>query len=215
MEYIVNRFKELLTKENEVHNLVSRKTGIRDLDRHIEDSLQLNQLVDLSGKSLIDIGSGAGFPALILALGNPGLAVTLVEADNKKSAFLQMAARELELPALEVVCRRAEELGQDQGYREKYDICTSRAVAELRILLEYGVPLVRVGGWLYLWKGRNWEKEVEEAQNALQLLGAKVERVFDYSLMEDRDRVILGVRKLLPTEERYPRRVGIPSKRPL
>lgn len=215
MEYIVNRFKKLLVEENEVQNLVSRKTGIRDLDRHIEDSLQLDRMVDIAGKSLIDIGSGAGFPALILALNHPGLAVTLVESDAKKSGFLQMVARELEVPALEVVCQRVEELGRNPGYREKFDICTSRAMAELRILLEYGVPLVRVGGWLYLWKGRNWEREVEESQNALQLLGAKVERVFTYSLMEDRDRVILGVKKLFSTAERYPRRVGIPAKRPL
>jgi len=216
MEYTVKSFTKLLWRENELHNLVSRKTSPEDLQRHIEDSLKLLDYVDLPPWArLVDIGSGAGFPGLMLAMARPETEVTLVESDVKKSQFLNMARGELGLERVSVVCRRVEELGRDPEYRESFDFCTSRAVAAMNIMLEYGLPLIKLDGRLLLWKGRNYTNELEEAQNALLMLGGMVEDIFHYTLMEELDRVIISLKKMSSTPDKYPRRVGVPSKRPL
>ena len=216
MEYNVKSFTKLLWRENELHNLVSRKTTPEDLERHIDDSLRLLDFVDLtSGTRLVDIGSGAGFPGLILAMARPEVEVTLVESDAKKSQFLNLVREELELTRVSVVCRRVEELGRDPQWRESFDYCTSRAVAAINIMLEYGLPLIKTDGRLLLWKGRNYPDEMEKAQNALLTLGGVLEDIFHYTLMEELDRVIIALRKTCSTPDKYPRRVGVPSKRPL
>lgn len=216
MEYTVKSFTKLLQRENELHNLVSRKTGPEELQRHIEDSLKLLDFVTLlPGTKLVDIGSGAGFPGLILAMARPEVDVTLVESDQKKSQFLNLAREELGLNRVHVVCRRVEEVGHDPACRESFDFCTSRAVAAMNIMLEYGLPLIKVNGRLLLWKGRNYKSELEEAQNALLTLGGTVEDIVHYTLMEKLDRVIISLTKTSSTPQKYPRRVGVPSKRPL
>ncbi|NLW92569.1 MAG: 16S rRNA (guanine(527)-N(7))-methyltransferase RsmG [Syntrophomonadaceae bacterium] len=216
MEYNVKSFTKLLWRENELHNLVSRKTTPEDLERHIDDSLRLLDFVDLtSGTRLVDIGSGAGFPGLILAMARPEVEVTLVESDAKKSQFLNLVREELGLTRVSVVCRRVEELGRDPQWRESFDYCTSRAVAAINIMLEYGLPLIKTDGRLLLWKGRNYPDEMEKAQNALLTLGGVLEDIFHYTLMEELDRVIIALRKTCSTPDKYPRRVGVPSKRPL
>jgi len=216
MEYTVKSFTKLLWRENALHNLVSRKTSPDDLQRHIDDSLQLLEFADLPpGARLVDIGSGAGFPGLILAMARPEVEVTLVESDGKKSQFLNLVREELGLEQVKVVCRRVEEIGRDPSYRECFDYCTSRAVAAMNIMLEYGLPLIKDEGRLFLWKGRNYQIEMEEAQNALSTLGGMVEDIFHYTLMEELDRVIISLRKSCKTPDKYPRRVGVPSKRPL
>ncbi len=216
MEYNVKSFTKLLWRENELHNLVSRKTTPEDLERHIDDSLRLLDFVDLtSGTRLVDIGSGAGFPGLILAMARPEVEVTLVESDAKKSQFLNLVREELGLTRVSVVCRRVEELGRDPQWRESFDYCTSRAVAAINIMLEYGLPLIKTDGRLLLWKGRNYPDEMEKAQNALLTLGGVLEDIFHYTLMEELDRVIIALRKTCSTPDKYPRRVGLPSKRPL
>lgn len=216
MEYIVKSFTKLLWEENELHNLVSRKTSPEDLQRHIEDSLKLLDFVDLpAGARLVDIGSGAGFPGLLLAMARPEVEVTLVESDGKKSQFLNMVREELELTRVSVICRRVEEIGQDPLWRESFDFCTSRAVAAMNIMLEYGLPLIKTDGRLLLWKGRNYQDEMDKAQTALLTLGGVLEDIFHYTLMEELDRVIISLRKTCSTPDKYPRRVGVPSKRPL
>lgn len=215
MEYNVNRYIEMLTQENQRQNLISRKNTAYEIDKHIEDSLKIRDVLDLTGEKLVDIGSGAGFPGMIIAMNCPQAEITLVESDLKKSQFLKEVTWELELTNVEVICARVEELGQDNRYRGNFSLCSSRAVASMNILLEYGLPLLCSGGRMLLWKGRNYQQEIDQAQNALVILGGLLEDIYHYTLMEERDRAIVIVRKEKPTPEKYPRRVGIPAKRPL
>jgi 16S rRNA (guanine527-N7)-methyltransferase len=215
MEYKVKRFIEILKEENKKQNLVSRKSLAEEIDKHVEDSLQANQLMDISGKRLVDIGSGAGFPGLILAISRPDCQVTLVESDRKKAQFLNNVAAKLQLSNVAVVPERAEILGHQEGFREQFQLCTSRAVAALNVLLELSLPLLTVGGQAVIWKGRNYQQEIDEAQHALQTLGGVLVEQHDYTLMQERDRILLVVKKTTPTPARYPRRPGIPAKRPL
>lgn len=215
MEINVNKFLELLISENEKHNLVSRKTGREELISHVEDSRKLLDFSPIEGKNIIDIGSGAGFPALILAICSPDTHFTLVEADLKKSNFLNQVTEELGLKNIQVVRERVEILGRDAQYRGQYDVCTSRAVAAMNIMLEYGMPLIKTGGKLFLWKGKNYQIEIDQAENALKILRGKVENSYLYNLLEEKDRAIIVVQKEGETPEQYPRRVGIPAKRPL
>lgn len=215
MEYNVNRFKELLLDENTRQNLVSRKSIGQELDKHIQDSMIVLDYINLAGHKVLDIGSGAGFPGLILALYCPNAEFILLESDQKKSGFLQAAVNELQLGNVSVLSRRAEEIGHDEYFRENFDICTSRAVAAMNIVTEYGLPLLRIGGRLVLWKGRDYLEEIDRAEQAINLLGGQVIEVFTYNLMQERDRAIIVVQKCQPTPGKYPRRTGIPNKRPL
>lgn len=215
MEINVSRFLAFLIAENQKQNLVSRKAGKEELSSHVEDSLRVLEFRSLSGKQIIDIGSGAGFPALILAIYCPDAAFVLVESDLKKSEFLRAACSELGLKNVQVIRERAEVIGRDPAYRARFDYCTSRAVAAMNIMLEYGVPLLKRGGSMLLWKSRNYKQEMEEAQTAMDILQARTGDIFAYSLLEEKDRVIIEVIKEADTPEQYPRRTGIPSKRPL
>lgn len=215
MELITREFIVQLLAENEKQNLVSRKTIREELDKHIEDSLKIAEYISFDGQALIDIGSGAGFPGMILAIHHPDCQVTLVESDRKKSDFLLRVGKALGLHNVEVVTERAEFLGQQPTHRERYTLCTSRAVAALNTLAELTLPLVGVGGKAIYWKGRNHLQEIEAARDAVLILGGEIETIHGYSLVQPRDRVIIVVRKVLPTPPKYPRRPGIPAKRPL
>ncbi len=215
MEYNVNKYKAALLAENEKHNLVSRKSLANEFDKHVEDSLQVFSYFDLSGLKGADIGTGAGFPGLIMAMVKPKCCLTLIEPDLKKSNFLQRMILELSLSNVEVLKIRAEEIGHNQKYRAKYDFCTSRAVTSINVLLEYTMPLLKTGGKLLLWKGQNYKQELEEAFNALQIFKAVVTNTFHYTLVNDLDRVIVVIEKQGETPDKYPRRTGIPAKRPL
>ena len=214
MEYI-SRYRALLMDENQRQNLVSRRTLEEDFEKHVQDSQEVLNYVDWDNAKIVDMGSGAGFPGLILAMLCPGAQFTLVESDHKKSAFLKSAAQQLSLSNVTVITRRLEELGQDELFRETFDAVTARAVAALNILLEYGVPLLKTGGIGWFWKGIKAEEEVEQAQAALKMLQAKVDTIYWYRLIEERDRALVKVVKNKPTPAQYPRRVGVPSKRPL
>lgn len=215
MEINVNGFLAFLMAENQKQNLVSRKTGDEELSSHVEDSLKVLEFCDLTGKKIIDIGSGAGFPALVLAIHCPDAQFVLVESDLKKSEFLSSACTEFGLNNVQVIRERAEIIGRDPVYRGQFDYCTSRAVAAVNIMLEYGIPLLKRDGRMLLWKGRNYQQEMEEAQTALEILHARAGEIFAYNLLEEKDRVIVEVIKEADTPEQYPRRTGIPSKRPL
>lgn len=215
MEYNVNKFKAALLEENEKHNLVSRKSLANEFDKHIEDSLQVFSYFDLSELRGADIGTGAGFPGLIMAMANPSCHLTLIEPDLKKSNFLQRMIWELSLSNVEVIKIRAEEIGHKSEYRASYDFCTSRAVTSINVLLEYSMPLLKTGGKLFLWKGQNYKQELEEALNALQIFKAVVTDTFHYTLANDLDRVMIVIEKKGETPDKYPRRTGIPAKRPL
>lgn len=213
MEYIVNKYKELLIEENKKHNLISRRMEQDELDGHIKDSLAILDFTSLAGKG-VDIGSGAGFPGLILAIYCPEVLFWLIESDMKKSMFLEKACAECGIRNVQVLQKRAEEAGRDSLLREGFDFCTSRAVAAMNVMLEYSLPLVKKGGLVFMWKGPKWQEELKEADNALKVLGGQVIDVYSYSL-QDHQRYIVVVEKKELTPEKYPRRVGIPSKRPL
>ncbi|MDD4801872.1 MAG: 16S rRNA (guanine(527)-N(7))-methyltransferase RsmG [Syntrophomonas sp.] len=215
MEIYVKEYIDLLLRENQKQNLISRKASREDIEQHVMDSLQLLEWETLDGRNVIDIGSGAGFPGLILAIACPRSRVTLLESDLKKSAFLQMVIKDMGIMNVRVIRERAEILGQDSQYREGFDVCTNRAVAAMNVVLEYGIPLLKLGGEVFLWKGRIVQEEIAAAQNALRLLGGKVKAVYQYNLRQDKDRFIVAVEKMSNTTRAYPRRVGVPAKNPL
>lgn len=204
-----------LMAENQKQNLISRKTGQEELLSHMTDSLKVLEFRNLAGKQIVDIGSGAGFPALVLAIYCADAKFVLVESDLKKSEFLQAACSELGLDNVKVIRERAEIIGRDLAYRGQFDYCTSRAVAAMNTMLEYGIPLLRRDGSMLLWKGKNYQQEMELAQAALQKLNARAGKIYAYNLLGEKDRVIIEVIKEADTPEQYPRRTGIPSKRPL
>lgn len=214
MEYNVKTYKEMLLEENKRHNLVSRKSLPEEIEKHIEDSRRLLNFVDLKGSKVADIGSGAGFPGLILAIYCPEGDFLLMESDLKKAGFLEAYITRSALKNCQVLRKRIEEAGQGE-LRSSFDYCCCRALAAMNVALEYGLPLLQPGGKLFLWKGRNYSREIEQAANALEILGGKVVDIFTYNLMAKRDRAIVVVEKERESPAKYPRRVGIPTKRPL
>ena len=207
-----DKYLSLLLEWNEKFNL----TAITDKDqieeKHFIDSLMLTKYTNLKGKTLIDIGSGAGFPGIALAIGEPELNVTLLESNGKKVSFLKEVVKVLELSNVEIIQGRAEELGT----REKYDIVTARAVKELNILLEISYYLLKVGGTFFAYKASNIDNEIENAKHAFKCLQIDGYNKIEYNLPKSKDnRVLLGILKKNKTLKKYPRRYGEIVKSPL
>jgi len=181
-------------------------------DQLIDDALVLlDHLGD--AKRLVDVGSGGGLPGLPLKIARPELAVTLVEADSGKAAFLVQACARLGLIDVEVVGRRAEEVGHDARYRESFDVAVARALAPLPVLVELCLPLVRVGGNLLAQKTD--KEEVPAAQRAIELLGGALQSVSPAPSTARATGTIVVIAKVGPTPSRYPRRSGVPARKPL
>ena len=169
-----------------------------------------------SGGRAIDVGAGAGFPGLPLKIVCLGLQLTLLEATGKKVGFLEHIVSRLELEGVEVVKGRAEVLGRDAAHREGYDLALARAVAELPVLVEYALPFCRLGGFLVAQKGAEGDAEAKAAEGAIAALGGVLRRVVHLELPHLAEaRTLVVIEKIAPTPEKYPRRPGIPSKRPL
>ncbi len=169
-----------------------------------------------SGTRAIDIGAGAGFPGLPLKIVCPGLQLTLLEATGKKVGFLKHMVSCLELEGVEVIKGRAEELGRDAAHRERYDLALARAVAELPVLVEYALPFCRLGGIFVAQKGAEGDAEAKAAAGAMATLGGILRRIVHLELPHlSEPRSLVVIEKIAPTPEKYPRRPGIPSKRPL
>lgn len=208
-------YMELLREWNEKINLtaITDEEGI--LVKHFFDSCSISEFVDNNSK-IIDVGTGAGFPGLPLKIVNDTLNLTLVDSLNKRINFLNEVKNKLGLKNVETVHGRAEDVGIDKKYREKYDFAVSRAVAELRILVEYLLPLVKVGGKVIAMKGPNIDEEVENAKRAVKLLGGEIERIESFRLGNtDNERTVIIIKKIKNTESKYPRKAGIPRKNPL
>lgn len=185
-------------------------------EKHYRDCLAARQVLRglPAGSRVLDLGTGAGFPGLVLACTCPELSFTLLDTTAKKCDFLRAAAAALGLANVEVVCGRAEELGRGP-LRESFALVTARAVAPLRELIELALPLLKQDGLLLALKGANWAGEVEEAQHALAELAGEVKESRAYTLSAGDRRVLLLIEKKGPTPDKYPRRPGMPHKRPL
>lgn len=206
-----------LVEWNSRFNLTAIDTPETIRIKHFLDSLTcLLVMRDRPMVRIIDIGTGAGFPGLPIKIVYPSLGLTLVDSVGKKVDFCRHIAQKLGLENVEVIQGRAEELGQLPGHREQYDWAVARAVAVLPVLAEYMLPLVRVEGGMIAMKGESAPAEAHSAENALRLLGGTLKRLVPVTLPGVADeRYLVVVDKVVATPRQYPRRVGIPAKRPL
>lgn len=211
------RYFELLVEWNEKINL----TAITDKDevylKHFYDSIApiLQGLIPNETIKLLDIGAGAGFPSLPMKILYPQLDVTIIDSLNKRINFLQLLAKELDFDDVHFYHGRAEDFAQDKKFRAQYDFVTARAVARMQVLSELTIPYLQVGGKLLALKASNAPEELLEAKNALNLLFSKVEDNLSYALPNGDPRYITVVEKKKETPNKYPRKAGMPNKRPL
>ena len=200
---------------NKVMNLTAITEYEEVLEKHYLDSVMVSKFVDWKeDATVIDMGTGAGFPGIPLKILYPNLKVTLVDSLNKRVKFLGEVIDELGLENIEAIHARAEELGKNLDYREQFDFCVSRAVASLPILLELCIPFVKKNGCFIAYKSLKANEEIEQSSNALRVLKSQVEANYSFSL-GDSKRDLLVIRKKENTPKKYPRKAGTPSKSPL
>ena len=210
-------YEQELINWNEKFNL----TAIREVEgirtKHFLDSLSaLLELKDPAPETLVDVGTGAGFPGIPLKIALPDLHLTLVESVGKKSEFCRHTAGLLQLENVEVLSLRAEDMGQLPQYRERFDWAVARAVSSMPVLAEYLLPLVRVGGGVLAQKGENAHAEVQNAERAIQLLGGNLRKIRIVTLPGVADeRYLVVMEKKAATPKQFPRRAGLPARKPL
>ena len=208
------RFEKILSEYNSVMNLTAVKGERETHIKHFLDSALGLKFFE-GEKNCCEIGSGGGFPSVVLKILNDDLKFTLVESTGKKCEYLKDVVRELDLKNVEVICARAEDLAKDDKYREKYDIVTARAVARMNTLCEYCIPFCKVGGRFVAYKGED-ENEIKEAENSVKTLGGSFETKEKFSLPDGMGiRNIVVIRKDKNTPEKYPRGNGKERKNPL
>lgn len=208
-------YMNLLIEWNEKMNLTAIIEPEEIILKHFIDSITI--LKDIEDESrVVDVGTGAGFPGIPLSIMNPTLKVTLVDSLNKRLVFLQEVVNKLNLKNVEIVHARAEEFGQNKEYREKFDIATSRAVANLSTLSEYLIPLVKINGKVISMKASEAEEEINQAKKAIEILGGKIQKIDKFNLPQsDIGRTVITIKKERQTPSKYPRRAGTPSKEPI
>ena len=210
----LNKFYELIAEYNKVMNL----TGITEKEqvylKHFYDSLTIAKVIDLNKEeTLCDIGTGAGFPGIVLKILFPNLKITLIDSLNKRIEFLKIVIKELNLNNIEAIHARAEEYAKDNI--EKFDIVTSRAVAPLNTLLELSIPLLKINKYFISYKG-NISREIIESENALKQLDSKIEKIEEFELpKENSNRTIIKIKKQNKTNKKYPRKFSEIKKKPL
>ena len=212
-----DKYYEILVEWNKVMNL----TGITEyqevVEKHFLDSLSIVKVMDMDqAERVIDIGTGAGFPGIPLKIAFPKLDIVLLDSLNKRIRFLDHVIEELGLEGIRTIHGRAEDYARDGKYRERFDLCVSRAVANLSSLSEYCLPYVKVGGRFVSYKSGDIEEEVNDASKAIALLGGKKERIEKFQLPDtDIQRSFVVIGKTKNTQKRYPRKAGMPTKEPL
>ncbi|MDO5040657.1 MAG: 16S rRNA (guanine(527)-N(7))-methyltransferase RsmG [Peptoniphilus sp.] len=212
----LEKYKEILLQWNEVMNLTAITDDEEINVKHFLDCLSLFKTNYLEGeKSVIDVGTGAGFPGVVLKIYNRDLRITLMDSLNKRIKFLDEVVKELDLQGVETLHARAEELARNKDYRESYDVATSRAVANLSTLCEYTLPFVKIGGHLIAMKGPEYERELKEADRAIKTLGGELEEVLRIELPGDITHYLVVIKKINPTDKKYPRGGGKPKSKPL
>lgn len=218
----LNQYAELLRKWNEVMNLTNILDDEGIAMRHFVDSLTIVPYVEAEqklkgnrGLTIVDVGTGAGFPGIPLKIKHTELMVTLMDSLKKRLNFLDTVCTEVGLKGIRTVHSRAEDAGHDATHREKYDIATARAVAALPVLCEYCLPFVKVGGAFIAMKG-HLDEELEESAKAIAVLGGEIEKTEKFTLPgTDMTRTIVVIRKVKHTPKNYPRQAGKPSKSPI
>lgn len=209
------KYMNLLLEWNEKINLTAITDEEEVIIKHFVDSITISKYIP-TGTSLIDVGTGAGFPGIPLGIIRNDLEIVLLDSLQKRINFLEVVIRELGLENIKTVHARAEEFGKNNKYREKFDVATSRAVANLSTLSEYLLPLVKVGGVVICMKGCAIEEELNNSKKAINVLGGKVTRVFEFNLPKtDIKRNIVLIDKVSKTPAKYPRKPGTPSKEPI
>jgi 16S rRNA (guanine527-N7)-methyltransferase len=212
-----NRYFELLIEWNEKINLTAITAPKEVAIKHIIDSITAyDAALFREGTTVIDVGTGAGFPGLPLKIFCPEIKLTLMDSLNKRIKFLQTVVEELGLMDVECVHARAEEGARNKKYRESFDIAVSRAVARLPILCEYCLPFVKKGGHFIALKGMQYNDEAEEAVKAIKVMGGSRTEIRPVKLPEiDDKRAVIIINKTMPTPKTYPRKAGTPTKNPI
>ena len=208
---------EMLVEWNQVMNLTAITEYDEVIKKHFVDSLSLIKAYDINKKlKVIDVGTGAGFPGLALKIAYPNLQVTLLDSLNKRIHFLNAVIEKLQLSEVDTVHGRAEDFAKPGKLREKYDLCVSRAVANLSTLSEYCLPFVKEGGYFISYKSEKITEEAESAEKAISILGGKVMRQVEFKLPDsDMYRNLFVIKKIKKTPTKYPRKAGLPSKEPI
>jgi len=211
------KYYELLVEWNEFMNLTAITEYDEVMKKHFLDSLSLIKTYDVSkNRTVIDVGTGAGFPGLAIKIAYPELQVTLLDSLNKRIKFLDEVILQLGLTGVETVHGRAEDYAKADKLREKFDLCVSRAVANLTSLTEYCLPFVKVGGEFISYKSEKMSEELEHAKKAISVLGGKYDRCEEFYLPEsDIFRNLVVIKKVKETPKKYPRKAGMPTKEPI
>lgn len=208
------KYLELLTEYNSHTNLTALRDEKSIIEKHFLDSLLLQNLIKRESKKAIDIGTGAGFPGMVLAIFNPDIEFTLMDSIGKKTKFLELVKENLRLDNVNVVTSRAEDYITDEN-RETYDLGLCRGVSKLSTILEYIIPFLKVNGEFLSQKMEGTGEETE-AENALSILQSKIVEIYNLQLPFSKDpRVVIRIEKIDFNDKKYPRRAGIPLKRPL
>ena len=217
--YFFLQYYEMLVEKNKVMNL----TGITEyeevIQKHFLDSLSLIRVIpDIASQKLtvIDLGTGAGFPGIPLKIAFPELEITLMDSLNKRILFLQEVIDALGLKKVSAVHGRAEEMSSNATHRQQYDLCVSRAVSNLAVLTEYCLPFVKKGGLFVSYKSADSDAEIQEGKKAISILGGKLTSVDKFQLPDsDLRRALVCIKKVKDTPKKYPRKAGTPAKLPL
>lgn len=213
----LNTYYEMLVEKNKVMNLTAITEYKDVVIKHFADSAAIINAININNvENVIDIGTGAGFPGMVMKILFPHLKITLLDSLNKRINFLNEVIERLNLDRIKTIHGRAEDFAQDKLFREKYNLCVSRAVANLSTLSEYCIPFVAVNGYFVSYKSGECEEEVHNAGKAVHRLGAKVDKIVDFILPDtDINRKFIVIHKLSATPHIYPRKAGIPSKDPI
>ena len=216
-EWQFSTFYEMLVEKNKVMNLTAITEFDEVIEKHFLDSVSLGAVLGLKKElKVLDMGTGAGFPGIPLKIIYPDLQITLADSLNKRVTFLNEVIEALKLNGIEAIHARAEELARNAAYREQYDLCVSRAVANLSTLSEYCLPFVALNGMFVPYKSGEIEEEVEAAKKAIFLLGGELKQVHQFSFGENNlHRSFVLIEKKKKTPKTYPRKAGTPAKQPL
>ena len=206
------KYMNNLIEWNQKINLTAIKNEEEIILKHFVDSIYIKNMV--KGR-VLDIGSGAGFPGIPLKLVNSNINLVSIDSVNKKINFQKDTVEKLSLNNIEIIHTRAEDLAQNKDYREQFDFVVSRAVANLSTLSEYMLPFTKIGGKCICMKGPNCLEEIDNAKNAIKLLGGRIEKIEEYKIADGIDRVLVIISKEKSTNKIYPRGQGKPSKDPL